>query len=87
MNCCSVDTEVEQCAFNTVALALGIAEHHCLTRAGGHGSNHAVFVEFVYSEEEMAHGAHGVGGTVDRYFNRVLQVTADEVTHLAVECC
>ena len=41
----------------------------------------------MHGEKEVTHGAHGVGGAVDRYFNRVLQVTAHEVAHLAIERC
>ena len=68
MNGSGISAEVEQCAFYTVALTLGIAEHHCLTRAGSHGSN----------QEETVIGIAEAGGVQSHAvdINDVLEVLA-----------
>ena len=39
----------------------------------------------MHGEPQVVHGAHGVGGGVDGHFDRILEIGANEVTHVAVE--
>ena len=77
--------EVQQVGFDSVAGALGLAEHQGLADAGGDRCDDLVLVHVVNGQEQVVHGADHVGRRVDRHLDRILHVALHQMADIAVE--